>query len=176
MALTQQDNIDIQRQQNSVLNINAVTYYFEKLRPALMDFNKTYHTDRELNRTIIEVMNRADSAAARNQYSLLAESYVNLLSNIQDRSYFTQESIRFAPEEEKEAIKDLIVKFNDLSMILKYEKEEEPEEPKIRERLNYNPPNGGYQGYNLDDISNRGPKPNKERIPNPVNEDVKYAY
>ena len=176
MALTQEDTISLQKQQNGLLNIDAVKYYFENLRPSLMDFNKTYHTDRELNRTIVEVINRADSAAAAKKYNDLAESYINLLSGVNDRSYMTAGPMRYGSDEEKKAVNDLIDKFNDLSMILKYEKEPEPEEHKIRERLNYQAPNGDNNGYNLDDLSNRGPKPNKERLPNRTNEAPKHAY
>ena len=176
MALTQEEAINLQKQQSGVLNIDAVKYYFEKLRPALMEFNKTYHTDRELNRTIVEVINRADSAAAEKRYIDLAESYTNLLSGVQDRSYMTAGPMRYGSEDEKKAVNALIDKFNDLSMILKYEKEPEPTEHKIRERLNYQSPNGGNMGYNLDDLSNRGPKPNKDRLPNKINEQPKYAY
>jgi hypothetical protein len=28
----------------------------------------------------------------------------------------------------------------------------------------------------LDDLSNRGPKPNRDRLPNSLNEETKYAY
>lgn len=176
MALTQEDNIQMQKQQSGILNIDAVKYYFDNLRPALEKFNQTYHTDRELNRTIIEVMNRADSAVTAKRYHDLEESYSNLLSGVQDRSYMTIGPMRYASDEEKKAVADLIEKFNDLSVILKYEKEPEQEERKIKERINYQPPNGGFEGYNLDDLSNRGPKPNKERIPNRANEAPKYSY
>lgn len=176
MALTQEDNLNLQRQQNGLLNINAVSYYFDKLRPALLDFNKTYHTDRELNRTIVEVMNKADSAAAAKRYNELAESYINLLSGVQDRSYMTAGPMRYGSDAEKKAVADLIDKFNDLSMILKYEKEPEAEDHEVRDRINYQAPNGENKGYNLDDLSNRGPKPNKERIPNRINEEPKYPY
>ena len=84
--------------------------------------------------------------------------------------------MRYGTEAEKQAVAELIEKFNDLSVILKYEHEPETEEHSIRERLNYQPPNGGIEGYNLDDLSNRGPKENRERIPNPNVVKDKYAY
>lgn len=176
MALTQEDNVKMQKEQSGVMNIDAVKFYFDKLRPALEAFNKIYHTDRELNRTIVEVMNRADGAATAKRYHDLEESYANLLSCVQDRSYMTAGPMRYGTETEKKAVADLIEKFNDLSVILKYEKE--PDEPahKVRDRLNYQPPNGGFGGYNLDDLSNRGPKENRERIPNPNVVKDKYAY
>lgn len=176
MALTQEDNIQLQKQQNGVLNINAVKYYFDHLRPALQKFNKTYHTDRELNRTIVEVMNRADSAATEKRYHDLEESYANLVEGIQDKSYMTAGPMRYGSEEEKKAVVELIEKFSDLSVILKYEHEPVEEKHEIKERLNYQPPNGGIEGYNLDDLSNRGPKPNRERIPNQSVIKDKYAY
>lgn len=176
MALTQEDNINYQKQNNGLLDINAREYYFNKLKPALLNFNKTYHSDRELNRTIGEVINRADTAVVNGKYRDLEESYANLLSGVQDHSYFTAGPMRYGTDEEKQAVKDLISKFNDLSMILKYEQDEIPEEHLIRERLNYQPPNGGNMGYNLDDISNRGPRPNKERIPNSAVVEEKYSY
>ena len=158
------------------MNIDAIKYYFDNLRPALLEFNKTYHTDRELNRTIVEVMNRADSAAVAKHYRDLEESYENLLAGVNNRNYMITGPMRNGSDEEKKAVTALIEKFNDLSMILKYEKEPEEAEHEVRERLNYQPPNGGYQGYNLDDTSNRGPKQTRERIPNPVNEEPKYSY
>lgn len=178
MALTPNDVQELQKQQNSLLNIDAAKYYFENLRPALMKFNTTYHTDRELNRTIVEVINHADSAAASKRVSQLAESYENLIAGITDPTYMKVGPMRYGTEEEKKAVQELISKFNDLSMILKYEKDPEPAEHEIRERLNYQPPNGGQQGYNLDDTSNRGPKPDKakERIPNPNYPQQKHAY
>lgn len=176
MALTQEDNIQMQKQQNGLLNIDAVKYYFENLRPALEKFNKTYHTDRELNRTIVEVMNKADSAATEKRYHDLEDAYANLLSGVQDRSYMTAGPMRYGTEAEKQAVAELIEKFNDLSVILKYEHEPETEEHSVRERLNYQPPNGGIEGYNLDDLSNRGPKENRERIPNPNVVKDKYSY
>jgi hypothetical protein len=84
--------------------------------------------------------------------------------------------MRYGSDEEKKAVNSLIEKFNDFSVILKYEKEEDKEKPKLRDRLNYQPPNGGIMGYNLDDLSNRGPRENRERIPNPVVLQDKYAY
>lgn len=176
MALTQEDNIQMQKQQNGVLNINAVKYYFDHLRPALEEFNKKYHTDRELNRTIVEVMNRADSAATARRYRDLEESYANLIEGVQDQSYMTAGPMRYGSDEEKRAVQELIEKFSDLSVILKYEHEPDEEEHKVKERLNYQPPNGGIGGYNLDDLSNRGPKTNRERIPNPSVLKDKYAY
>ena len=178
MALTPNDVQELQKQQNGLLNIDAMKYYFENLRPALMKFNKTYHTDRELNRTIVEVMNHADSAAANKRIFQLAESYENLIAGITDPSYTKSGPMRYGSDEEKKAVSELIEKFNDLSMIIKYEKEPEPAKHEIKERLNYQPPNGGHQGYNLDDTSNRGPKPEnqKERIPNSNYPKPKYAY
>ncbi len=176
MALKQEDTNQLQKQQSGVLNITAVKYYFDNLRPALEKFNKTYHTDRELNRTIVEVMNKADSAATAQRFHDLEESYASLLSGVQDRSYMTAGPMRYGSDEEKKAVVELIEKFNDLSVILKYEKEPEQAERKAKERVNYQPPNGGFEGYNLDDLSNRGPKQNRERIPNQVVIKDKYAY
>jgi len=176
MALTEELNRQYQQQQNGLLNITAQEYYFKTLRPALVEFNKTYHTDRELNRTIVEVINHADSAAANKDYINLSESYINLLSGVQAKSYMISGPLRYGSDEEKKAVTELIAKFNDLSMILKYEKPEEKKKPEIRERLNYQPSNDGVGGYNLDDLSNRGPRENKERIPNQINEAPKYAY
>lgn len=176
MALNQDESKNIQREQNGLLNIDAVKYYFDNLRPALIDFNTNYHTDRELNRTIIEVMNRADSAAAEKRFRDLEESYENLFSGITDRNYMISGPMRYGSDTEKQAVASLIDKFNDFSMILKYEQPVAKEEHPIRERLNYQPPNGGNMGYNLDDLSNRGPKPNKDRLPNPTIVKEKYAY
>ena len=176
MALTQEDNIQIQKQQNGLLNIDAVKYYFENLRPALESFNKTYHTDRELNRTIVEVINKADSAATEKRYRDLEDAYANMLAGVRDKSYMTAGPMRYGSDAEKQAVIELIEKLSDLSVILKYEREPQKEEHNIRERLNYQPPNGDIGGYNLDDLSNRGPKENRERIPNPSVLKDKYAY
>ena len=176
MPLTQEDNINIQKQQSGLLNVNAMKYYFETLRPTFLEFNKTYHTDRELNRTIVEVMNRADSAIVDKRFRDLEDSYANLLSGIQDRSYMTAGPMRYGSDAEKKSVVNLIEKLNDFSLILKYEQDPEKEKKPIKDRINYQPPNGGIMGYNLDDISNRGPKPNRERIPNPSVPKDKYAY
>ena len=177
MALSQEEARKLNQQQNGLLDVNAKQYYFDKLRPILLEFNKTYHTDRELNRTITEVINKADSAAVAEQYGLLGESYSSLLSCVQSKGYMTVGPMRYGSDEEKKAVNTLIEKFNDLSMILKYEKEPEPVEHKVKDRLNYQPPNGGNLGYNLDDISNRGPKPDyRERIPNETVIKEKYSY
>lgn len=176
MALSQNESKNIQREQSGLLDINANKYYFETLRPALIEFNKTYHTDRELNRTIVEVMNKADSAAMDQRINDLAESYENLLSCVNSKNYMISGPMRYGTEAEKSAVKDLVDKFNDLTMILKYEKPSVKENQPIKERLNYQPPNGGFMGYNLDDLSNRGPRQNKERIPNPTVLKEKYPY
>jgi hypothetical protein len=176
MPMTSEDHEKSQKELNNVLNISADKYYFDKVRVKLIEFNKTYHTDRELNRTITEVINRADSAAVAKNYTDLEESYQNMFSCITSKGYDTIGPMRYGSEKEKDAVKEIISMINDLTMILRYEKEPEKEEHKIRERLNYREPNGNNPGYNLDDLSNRGPKPNKERIPNSLNEEPKYAY
>jgi hypothetical protein len=176
MALSNNDLQNIEREQSGLLDVNATDYYFKNLRPELMKFNTTYHTDRELNRTITEVINHADTAVVNKNFQMLEESYANLLSCVQSKNYMISGPMRYGSDEEKKAVNELVNKFNDLSMILKYEKQPEKEEHEIKDRLNYQPPNGGNRGYNLDDLSNRGPKPNKERIPNPINQKEKYAF
>ena len=179
MALTIEQNIELQKRQNNLLNVDAVKFYFDSLRPMLLDFNTTYHTDRELNRTIVEVMNKADSAACERRFNDLAESYENLMSCIQSKNYTISGPMRYGSDAEKKAVDDLINKINDFSLLLKYENEEPKPEHKIKDRINYKQPsNDGLMGYNLDDLSNRGPKPElqKERIPNPIREKEKYPY
>jgi hypothetical protein len=174
--LTQEDHIKLEQQQTGLLEIDANKFYFDKLRPFLQEFNKTYHTDRELNRTIVEVINKVDSALTDKRYRDVEDAYSSLLGGIQNRNYTISGPMRYGSDEEKKAVNSLIEKFNDFSVILKYEKEEDKEKPKLRDRLNYQPPNGGIMGYNLDDLSNRGPRENRERIPNPVVLQDKYAY
>lgn len=164
----------VQTQNSNLLEIGAVKYYFETLRPALVFFNQKYRTDRELNRTIVEVLNHADGAVYEKRFNDLEDACANLLAGINDKNYMTIGPMRYGSDEEKKAVQDLNEKFNDLSLIIKYEHAPEQKKPEIRERLNYRPPNGGYPGINLDDLSNRGPKPNKERIPN--RESPKFAY
>lgn len=177
MALTANDNERLQKQQNGLLDINSKDYWFDKLRPALLEFNKTYHTDRELNRTIVEVMNKVDSMICREEYMYIPDSYMNLLSCVQSKGYMISGPMRYGSDEEKKKVLELIDKFSDFSMILKYEKVPEEEEHEKKDRINYQPPNGGNMGFNLDDLSNRGPKPGlRERIPNMQNEKEKYAY
>lgn len=177
MPLTQEDQTLLNNPGN-LLEIGAVKYYFDKLRPELVSFNKTYHTDRELNRTIVEVMNKMDSAATDKRFEDMKDSYSNLLSGVNNRTYFISGPMRYGSDMEKQAVTNLIDKFNDLSMILQYEKESEKVKPEIKERINYHEPdpNGNTNGYNLDDLSNRGPKENRERIPNPNVIKDKYAY
>ena len=177
MALTQEDQYTLNNN-GSLLEIGAEDFYFKKLRPDLIKFNETYHTDRELNRTIGEVINKVDSAIIDKRFSDVSEAYSNLLEGINDKNYTISGPMRYGTEEEKQAIRDINGKFSDFSMILEYEKEPEKVKPPIRERLNYREPdpNGNSNGYNLDDLSNRGPKENKERIPNPSVLEKKYAY
>lgn len=176
MALTPEQSQNMQKDQSGLLNVTAKKYYEETLRPTFIKFNTTYHTDRELNRTITEVINRADSAICDGRYRDVEESYENMFSCINSKNYAISGPMRYGSDEEKKAVADLIEKISDFSMILKYEKDKEPEKHPIKERMNYQPPNGGFQGYNLDDISNRGHKENRERIPNPSNVKPKYAY
>ncbi len=176
MPIANEDQEKVQREMNNVLNISADKYYFEKLRVKLLEFNKQYHTDRELNRTILEVINKADSAAASKRFEDLEDSYQNMFSCISAKGYDTVGPMRYGSKEEKDAVKEIISMINDLTMILRYEKDPEPEVHKIKDRLNYREPNGNIPGINLDDLSNRGPKPNRDRLPNSLNEETKYAY
>ena len=178
MALDQQQ---YRRAQGGLLDVTAKDYYYKTLRPFLLEFNKNYHTDRELNRTIVEVMNHADTAASHEKYEDLLDSYSNMFKMITDKYYFVG-PMKNGTEIEKTAVSELIQKLSDLTTILRYEKEPEVKNHEKKERLNYREPqltpNGVIPGYNLDDTSNRGPKgPLKERIPTPIIGDKqKLAY
>lgn len=159
-----------QMSSSSPLELKAYDYWFDNLRPVLKNFNLNYHTDRELNRTIVEIINHMDSIIAANKYSQIPDIYAPLLEEVNDRYYFTEGPIKNGSDEEKNKVKELIEKFNDFSLILQYEKDPESEKKEFQ-RLNYDED----RHINLDDISNRGPKENKPRIPNGIPKQ-KYNY
>lgn len=177
MALTQEDQKTASL--GSRLEIGANEYWFDKLRPVLIDFNSKFHTDLELNRTIHETINHCDGMVAREKWSKVPDTYDSLLAVIRQPQYTISGPLRYGSDEEKKALTDIIDKFNNFSMILKYEPaDKKPKKAENRERLNYKPPYGGQQGYNLDDTSNLGPRPPKadDRIPNPVIPEPKYNF
>ena len=162
MALTAAEQAQIeaynqksQKKDRGVLEVTAMDYYFEKLRPDIEDFNKNYHTDLELNKALLEVINHADSLIAVNRYLDFMEEFDRMLSVVNGKNYLKQH-MADATSEEKEALSEIKQKIENIRLIIMSDNNpvEEEEKPK-RERLNYQEPNGEIRGHNKDDLSNR---------------------
>lgn len=156
----------LEKSKDEVLEIGAQKFYFDKLRPYMQDMLLTCKTDGELVRTLEKVINASDSFCQAHQYSELADTYTVLLKGITDRSYFVTGPIRKATEEEKNKVRELIKKINDLLLIIRYEKPVPKKEKVIKERIGYISPNGenmDYAEHNMEMLNEAKPK---ERIPN----------
>lgn len=175
---------------NNLLEVTANDYWFKTLRPLLDDFNGNYHTDIDFNKTISEVINHCSAYIANEQYSE-ARSYYQPMMNVITSPDYLKKKMLYASQEEKEAVVEIINKFQDFELILQYEKDKTKEKPENKERLSYSPPDpsGDKMGYNTDDLSNRlykqlrdtvtnepkQPEGTKQRIPNKLY-DKKYNF
>ena len=156
----------LEKSKDDVFDVGAQKFYFEKLRPYMQDMLLTCRTDGELIRTIEKVINASDSFCQAEQYEELSDTYSVLLKGITDRAYFSTRPMRKAPEQEKEKVRELIAKVNDLLLILKYEKSAPPKEKYFKERVGYLSPNGENEDFvhrNMKTLNEAKPK---ERIPN----------
>ena len=156
----------LEKTKSDVLEIGAQKFYFTNLRPYMQDMLLTCRTDGELIRTLEKVINASDSFCQAEQYEELADTYSVLLKGITDRSYFVTGPIRKATEEEKNKVRDLITKVNDLLLILKYEKSAPKKEKVVRERLGYLSPNGENMDFATRNMTTLTATNPKERIPN----------
>ena len=156
----------LEKTKDDVLDIGAQKFYFEKLRPYMQDMLLTCRTDGELIRTLEKVINASDSFCQAENYTELADTYTVLLKGITDKTYFVTGPIRKATEEEKNKVRELITKVNDLLLILRYEKPAVAKEKSVKERIGYNSPNGENEDYakrNIKTLTEANPK---DRIPN----------
>ena len=168
MAITVQN--EYEKSKTGYLDIGANDYYFGKLRPFMKDMLLKCKTDGELLRTIDKVINASDSFCAKKDYVSVAESFDVLQTAITDKNYFNG-VMKKAPEAEKEMVRELITKISDLRMIIKCEEPYIPEEKKLKDRLNYEPPkdnspvgeNKDYDTHNMKVLNEPNPK---QRIPN----------
>lgn len=166
MAITQQQQNEVQKEQKGLLEINTKDFYFNKMRPFLNDILLKCKTDGELIRTIEKVINAADSFCIKEDYENFIASFDTLEIGITDRNYFNG-VMKKAPEEERQMVRDLIEKIKDLRMIVKCEKPSEPKVKKTKDRLNYDPSpigeNKDFGKHNMQKLNKPNPT---ERIPN----------
>lgn len=159
-----------EKERKGYLEISAKDFYFNQVRPHMIEMTLKCRTDKELLRTIDKVINATDSFIMRNDWVNVTESFEILHTGITDANYFNG-VMKKAPESEREMVRILISKINDLQMLIKCEKiEPVQEEPKVRDRLGYskaeNSPIGENEDFAVHNIAKLyEPKP-KERIPN----------
>lgn len=170
MAITENDYENLQKQQKGLLDIDTQGFYFDNIRPFMKDMLLTCKTDKELLRTIEKVINASDSFCNDKNYEALNESFDILDTAITDANYFNG-VMKKAPEEEKNKVRKLIDKIADLRMIIKCEQPVVPEEPKIRNRLNYKEPtnlspNGENEDFSTHNMHVLNTPILKNRIPN----------
>lgn len=165
MAISEQTYVDAERGRRGILDIDTETYYFDKLRPYIMEMMLTCKTDQELYRTLDKVVNAVDSLCARKQYKRIIDELEVLNVAINDRNYFNGPMKR-APESEKEMVRQLISKISDFMMIIKCEPDDVVVEPKPKERLDYHSPSGENMTYATHNMKNLSKPVEKMRIPN----------
>lgn len=170
MAITMQDYNELEKESKGLLDINTNDFYFNTVRPLMEKITLKYKTDRELIRTLEKVINAADTFCIKKDYQNFIESFEVLQAVITSSNYFYGVMSK-ATEEEKQAVRDLISKLDDLSMIVQCEDPYVPEEKKTRDRLNYREPNQSspigenmdYINHNMKILNESNPK---KRIPN----------
>lgn len=170
MAITAQAYNELQKDSKGLLDISTSDFYFDKVRPHMQDMLLKCKTDGELIRTLEKVLNAADSFCLRKDYESFMESFSILEVAITDKNYFNG-VMKKAPEAERQMVRDLIEKISDLHMLVKCEEPYVPEEKKVRERLNYEPPRGkspigenkDFDTHNMKTLNEPNPK---KRIPN----------
>jgi hypothetical protein len=170
MAITMQDYNELEKESKGLLEVNTSDFYFKTVRPLMDTILLKYKTDKELIRTIEKVINAADSFCIRKDYKSFIESFETLQTVITGNNYFYGVMSK-ASEEEKEAIRTLISKLDDLNMIVQCEDPYTPKEKKTKDRLNYKEPdkyspigeNMDYVNHNMKILNESNPK---KRIPN----------
>lgn len=147
------------------LDITASDYYFNNMRPYLETVRNECTHDPELVRTIDKVINAADSFCVRKNYKGLSDSFTILNAAITDKSYFNG-PMKVGTDKEKELIRGLIDKINDINMIIQCEPPVESKAIKEMNRYNYSSPTGDnldFKTHNMQTLNEPKPKP---RIPN----------
>lgn len=164
------------QQNNGLLNVSALKYYNDTLRPACEKAMIECKTDPEIERSLRKIENSLDSMLVRNQYKEALDVTLPFFKVITTDKYYVDGSIKKASETEKEQVKGLVKIFNDFRLILKVDEENKPEAPadKIRDRVGYVASNDASKGYNSDTEHNmenlmKGTK--QKRIPN-----TEYVY
>lgn len=165
MAITEAQLNERERESKNLLEVDTHVYYFNKLRPLMVDIMIHCKTDLELLRTIDKAMNAADSLCIRKEYKELGEALVVLNTGITDKNYFNGIMSK-APEKEKEMVRDLIQKIQDLQLIIKCEPEVPKEDKKQKDRLDYNSPNGENNAYYTHNMAILTKPVEQTRIPN----------
>lgn len=158
-------NVDL-RGQKDLLAINYEEYYFNKMRPFLNDMLLKCKTDHELLRTIEKAMNAADSFCIAKDLDGLRDAFETLNIAITNKNYFNSVLMQKASEEEREMVRQLIDKIQDLWLIIKCEEKPAPKEKVIKDRLDYDSPNGENMGYSIHNMKNLTIPTPKKRIPN----------
>lgn len=148
-----------------LLDIGVQDFYFHKLRPFMQNMLLTCRTDGELIRTLEKTINASDSFCQAKKNKELAETYDVLLTGITDKSYFSTGPAHKAPEEEKNKIRELATKINDLLLIIKCDPGEPVEKETTRERIGYSP-NGENMDYAMHNMQSLNIPQPKKRIPN----------
>lgn len=160
MALNQEQQSEVK----GLMEINAKDFYWDKLRPAFIEYNRTYNSDPELNKTIDKAINMADSASEAQKYDEVVEAMQTLMVVVGDKGYMNRH-MKTATDEEKQAISDMLHKIDDIIMIIQNEPAVKKEEPEIRERLNYTPNeddvyngrNNDFRTHNMDSLNEPNP-------------------
>ena len=122
------------------LDIMPEDFYFDKVRPEMVEILSTIKFDPILLQTVEEVMNKADGSATKKDYATLQENFnplsIVLLGN--KSTYTKTDSFIRAEEEEKQLVKQFAKNIQELLTIITCTPKEKKEEKyEVRERLGY---------------------------------------
>lgn len=153
MAMTQEQAMD--QKKGGILDVNSSEFYWDKLRPLMESYNKTYSSDPELNKTFERMMNMADSAMQNKDFNLVTESVGVFNKVVSDKTYMSRH-MKTATDEEKQAITDILKKVSDLMLIMQSEGNPPQKKDKsIKERVAYIPSEDNYFGGENEDFKRR---------------------
>lgn len=181
MAMTAVHQQEINKPQvpvqgSSILNVSAVKYYQDTLRPACEKAMVECKTDPELERSLRKIENSLDSQLSRQQYTEALDVTLPLFKVITSDSYYITGGLKRASEAEKEKVRELVKLFNDFRLILKVDADNKKEEPAAepRKRVGYEESNDSRPGHNTDlehNMENLNKGEGKKRLPN-----TEYAF
>jgi hypothetical protein len=148
MALSEEQQQDIK---TGMLDINSSTFWWERLRPSFDEYMKKYDSDPELNRTLEKAINMADSATQAHKKDEVVEAMQTFMTVTGDKGYM-QRHMKTASDEEKDALRDIQKKTEDLLLILKTEKPYYPPKPEDPQRVveYMESPDDALGGFNVD--------------------------